>query len=208
MIEENQSAFIPGRVLHDGFMVVQECISAAHRDGKRGVVIKLDFSKAYDNVQWDFLLHLVTCHGFEPNWIWMVRDCISTAKESVLVNGKPCGFFHMNKGLRQGDPLSPILFTVVANAFSRMMKMAKADGWIEGLSICTGGPSTSHVQYADDTELDTFARIFGCRVQHFLTRLLGLPLHLGKLRKMDWNPLVVKFERRLEGWKGKLLSFG
>ncbi|KAK1313475.1 hypothetical protein QJS10_CPA06g01301 [Acorus calamus] len=233
-------------------MVVQECISATHKDGKRGVVIKLDFAKAYDNGRWDFLLHLLTCHGFEANWIRMVRDCISTAKASVLVNGKPCGFFHMNKGLRQGDPLSPILFTVVANAFSRMMKMAEADGWIEGLSTCTGGPSTSHVQYADDTvilcaanslsirgakfvckcfeflsglqinfhkssmvgihvaleEIDTFAKIFGCRVQHYPTRLLGLPLHLGKLQKMDWNSLVVKFERRLEGWKGKILSFG
>ncbi|KAK1308302.1 hypothetical protein QJS10_CPA09g00910 [Acorus calamus] len=56
MIEGNQSTFIPGRVLLDGFMVFQECISAAHKDGKRAVVIKLDFSKAYDNVRWDFFL--------------------------------------------------------------------------------------------------------------------------------------------------------
>ncbi|KAK1277804.1 hypothetical protein QJS04_geneDACA023754 [Acorus gramineus] len=131
-------------------------------------------------------------------------------------------------------------------------EMAEVDGWIEGLSICVGGPSTSHVQYADDAvilcaakslsirgvkfvckcfeflsglrinfqkssmlgthlvleDLASFARRFSCRVQQFPTHLLGLPLHLIKLLKMDWNPLVVKFERRLEGWKGKLLSFG
>ncbi|KAK1320825.1 hypothetical protein QJS10_CPA03g01353 [Acorus calamus] len=110
MIEENQTAFIPGRLLQDGFMVTQERISAVHRDKRSGIVIKLDFSKAYDNVDWDFLLKVLSRHGFEPNWLRMVRDCISTAKASVLVNGKPCGFFHLNKGLRQGDPLSPLLF--------------------------------------------------------------------------------------------------
>ncbi|KAK1283182.1 hypothetical protein QJS10_CPB21g01655 [Acorus calamus] len=81
----------------------------------------------------------------------MVRECISTAKASVLLNGKPCSFFHLNKGLRQGDPLSPLLFTVVANAFSRLMSLAEQEGWVKGLSICNRGPSTTHVQYVDDT---------------------------------------------------------
>ncbi|KAK1274399.1 hypothetical protein QJS04_geneDACA021886 [Acorus gramineus] len=239
MIEANQTAFIPGRILHDGFMIVQECIIAAHKDKRKGVVIKLDFSKAYDNVRWDFLLHLLQCHGFEPNWIRMVKECITSAKACVLVNGKPCGFFHMNKGLRQGDPLSPLLFIVAVNAFSRLMSMAEREGWVKVLPICNRGPTTFHVQYADDTvvlceaeslsirgikfvctcslsglkinfqksamlgihmedrELQYYASIFGCQVQQFPTRLLGLPLHLGSLRKSDWNPLVTRFEKRL-----------
>ncbi|KAK1283076.1 hypothetical protein QJS10_CPB21g01093 [Acorus calamus] len=57
-------------------------------------------------------------------------------------------------------------------------------------------------------ELLPLARIFECQINHFPTRLLGLPLHIGKLRKSDWNPLVERFEKRLEGWKGKALSVG
>ncbi|KAK1264427.1 hypothetical protein QJS04_geneDACA014982 [Acorus gramineus] len=151
MVEENQTAFIPGRLLQNGFMATQECISAVHRDKHKGIVIKLDFSKAYDNVNWGFLLKLLRMHGFEPNWIRMVEVCISTAKASVLVNGRPCGFFHINKGLRQGDPLSPTLFVVVTNVCSRLMKMAEQEGWIKGLRCSFGGTSISHVQYADDT---------------------------------------------------------
>ncbi|KAK1283401.1 hypothetical protein QJS10_CPB21g01193 [Acorus calamus] len=118
MVEENQIAFILGCLLQDGFMVTQEYVSAMHRDKRQGLVIKLDFSKAYDNVDWDFLLKLLQRYGFEPNWIRMVRECISMAKASVLDNGKPCGFFHLNKGIRHGDPLSPLLFVVVTNVFS------------------------------------------------------------------------------------------
>ncbi|KAK1282985.1 hypothetical protein QJS10_CPB22g00578 [Acorus calamus] len=62
--------------------------------------------------------------------------------------------------------------------------------------------------HLDDGELRTYARIFGCQVQQFPSRLLGLPLHVGPLRKSDWSPLISRFEKRLDGWKGKLLSMG
>ncbi|KAK1301649.1 hypothetical protein QJS10_CPB12g00511 [Acorus calamus] len=68
MVDDNQSAFIPGRLLQDGFMAIQECIFAVHKDKRQGILIKLDFARAYDNVQWDFLLHLLECHGFEPDF--------------------------------------------------------------------------------------------------------------------------------------------
>ncbi|KAK1300345.1 hypothetical protein QJS10_CPB13g01076 [Acorus calamus] len=151
MVEENQTAFIPGKLLQDGFMATQECISATYRDNRKGIVIKLDFAKAYDNVNWEFLLKVLRLHGFEANWLRMIEECIASAKVLVLVNSKPCGFFHINKGLRQGDPLSPLLFVVVTNVFSRMMKMAENEGWINGLRCSPGGSSISHVQYADDT---------------------------------------------------------
>ncbi|KAK1305933.1 hypothetical protein QJS10_CPA10g01486 [Acorus calamus] len=216
---------------------------------KRG---RLDFAKDYDNVNWDFLFHLLRCHGFEDNWARMIQSCVSTAKASVLVNGNPCGFFHLNKGLRQGDPLSPLLFVIVANVFSRMMSSAVEDGWIRGLCTRVGGVPMSHVQHADDTiilseaeagsiwgikfickcfelllglkinfrkssvagihvednTLRGFADILACEVQKFSIHHLGLPLHLGRLSKGEWMPLVGRFERRLEGWKSRFLSFG
>ncbi|KAK1297873.1 hypothetical protein QJS10_CPB14g00976 [Acorus calamus] len=252
LVDKNQSAFIPGRLLQDGYLTVQECISASHREKKKGVVIKLDFAKAYDNVNWEFLFHLLSCHGFEPNWVRMLRACITTAKASVMVNGEPCGFFNINKGLRQGDPLSPLLFVIVSNVFNRMMKRAMESGWVKGLSSREGGSIISHVQYADDTFVLSKARIdavrgvkFVCRCfelvlglqvnfqkssitgihvdNNFMARLahilscevkqfpllhLGLPLHVARMGKCEWAPLVSRFERRLEGWKSSFLSLG
>ncbi|KAK1274699.1 hypothetical protein QJS04_geneDACA000778 [Acorus gramineus] len=153
LVDECQTAFIPGRLLQDGFMTVQECITVVHKDKRKGIVLKLDFAKAYDNVRWDFLFHLLSCHGVEPNWIRMVKACVTTAKASVLVNGSPWGFFHLHKGLRQGDPLSPLLFMIVVNALSRMVKMAESEGWVVGLRAMVGGSRTSLVQYADDAIL-------------------------------------------------------
>ncbi|KAK1303332.1 hypothetical protein QJS10_CPB11g00819 [Acorus calamus] len=198
MVDEHQTAFIPGRLLQDGFMTVQECVTAVHKDRRKGVLIKLDFSKAYDNVRWDFLLHLLQCHGFEPGWLRMIKECVSTAKASVLVNGKPCGFFHMNKRLRQGDPLSPLLFTVVANALSRMLKMAESEGWIKGLATSRGGPSITHVQYTDDTVIlcaaeeesikgvklvcKCFELLSGLQINYCKSELLGIHLEAGELQ--------------------------
>ncbi|KAK1269248.1 hypothetical protein QJS04_geneDACA018474 [Acorus gramineus] len=83
----------------------------------------------------------------------MVFDCLSTAYTSILVNGAPCGFFPIKRGLRQGDPLSPFLFILVSNDLSRMLAGAQADGWVQGLQCGRSTTTLSHVLYADDMML-------------------------------------------------------
>ncbi|KAK1293308.1 hypothetical protein QJS10_CPB17g00806 [Acorus calamus] len=120
LIEEAQTTFIPGKNLQDGYLVAQEIIAALTKDRRSGVALKLDFAKAYDSVHRDFLFQVLEQHGFDEQWVIMLQRCTETGHGSVLLNGTPHGFFPLDRGLRQGDPLSPILFIYVVNALCRM----------------------------------------------------------------------------------------
>lgn len=78
------------------------------------VVIKLDMSKAYDRVSWIFLTKIMRKYGFSELWIDRIWRLVSNNWFSIVINGHMAGFFKSFKGLKQGDPLSSGLFTIVA----------------------------------------------------------------------------------------------
>lgn len=84
---------------------------------KSGVIFKLDFKKVYDKVSWDFLWFIMSRMGFGDRWIQWIRCCVSRATVFVLINGTPSPKFNMEQDLRQGCPLSPLLFNLVDEAF-------------------------------------------------------------------------------------------
>ena len=88
------------------------------------MLCKLDVEKAYDHVNWGFLMYMLERLGFPEKWRKLIFYCISTIKFSVLINGALCGFFENYRGLRQGDPLSSLLFVVVMEVVSKMMDKA------------------------------------------------------------------------------------
>lgn len=112
-------------------------------------IIKLDMQKAYDRVLWPFWEKKLAFFGFAPSWIALVMNIVSACHYSLLVNGEAFGLIHANKGLRQGDPLSPALFILMSEYLSRSLNaLFKANPQLY-YKVSRGMP-VSHLAYADD----------------------------------------------------------
>ncbi|XP_030477324.1 uncharacterized protein LOC115694334 [Syzygium oleosum] len=123
LISPEQSAFVSGRQIQDNILIVQE------------VLHQLRVRKRM---------------GFCERWVNLVRQCISTVSYGVRVNGETLPYFNPTRGIRQGDPLSPYLFIIMANALSSLMHKAVEDGTIKGIKLNRWCPTLSHLLFADD----------------------------------------------------------
>ncbi|KAL6525382.1 hypothetical protein OROHE_015689 [Orobanche hederae] len=151
VIGESQSAFIQGRNILDGIIVLNEVVEEAKKRKSKRVIFKIDFAKAYDSIEWEFLLTLMERMNFPGKWRKWVRECISTASANVLVNGSPSVEFQLERGVRQGDPLSPFLFLIATEGLNLLMNRAVDRGIIRPAKVGRDGVCISHLQYADDT---------------------------------------------------------
>lgn len=147
---ETQSAFLSGRYILDGPMIISEVMSWAKRRDKELFLFKIDFEKAYDNVHWGFLFSIMKQMRFPDRWCEWIHGVLASASSSVLVNGSPTFEFSCSKGIRQGDPISPFLFIIVMEALSSIIRKACRMGAFEGVRLPNNGPVLSHLLYADD----------------------------------------------------------
>jgi hypothetical protein len=118
------------------------------------VLCKLDMEKAYDHIDWNFLLYLLRRCGFRERWCSWIKHCISSVRFSVLINGVPSGFCGSSRVVRQGDPLSPFLFVLVMEAFSKMLGAFISRGLISGFTVGSSElnrVNVSHLLFADNT---------------------------------------------------------
>ncbi|GKE70792.1 RNA-directed DNA polymerase, eukaryota, reverse transcriptase zinc-binding domain protein [Tanacetum coccineum] len=123
IIDSNQSAFIEGRQISDNIMLAQELMFGylGKMKGAR-CAFKVDIQKAYDTVSWEFLKFCLLSFGFHKTMVNWIMVCLSSASFSICINGESHGFFKSKRGLRQGDPVSPYLFTIIMEVFTLMLK--------------------------------------------------------------------------------------
>lgn len=153
LIAEEQFAFLPGRFICDGILLANEVIHSMRKSGEDGIIMKIDFAKAYDSVNWNCLLHTLQCLNFGPKWQMWISAILHSIKMSVLINGSPSPEFIPGKGLRQGDPLAPYLFIIIGEILHCLLSKSARMGLVDGIVLSSQVDPVTHLQYADDTIL-------------------------------------------------------
>jgi hypothetical protein len=190
--------------------------------------------------------------GFSHRWTAWTQQVTSKASVGIKVNDSVGHYFQTKKGVRQDNPLSPILFNIVVDVLAILIARAKDNGLFRGLVPNLVDDGLSILQYADDTILfmengleeaknmklllcafeqlsglkinfhkseilcygnarelgREYSEIFGCDIGNLPFRYLGIPMHHRKLRNSDRKEVEERFQKRLSGWKVKMLSVG
>jgi hypothetical protein len=153
IISRSQNAFIKGRNIMDGVLSLHEILHETKRKKKDGVILKLDFEKAYDKISWSFLFESMKQRGCCDVWCNWIKQVVNIGTLSVKINDTLGSYFKSKKGMRQGDPLSPLLFNLAADCLAKMVQRAQENNLIKGLISDLIPKRVAILQYADDTIL-------------------------------------------------------
>lgn len=151
IVNKNQSAFIPGRHISDNILVAQELMR--EYDRKYGVsrcALKIDLQNAYDTINREFLESCLVGFGFPEKMISWILACVTGSKFSLNINGELHGFFQGARGLRQGDPMSPYLFTLVMEVFTLIAKRQVSESGLFKYHWGCNELQLTHLCFADD----------------------------------------------------------
>ncbi|XP_078149481.1 secreted RxLR effector protein 78-like [Carex rostrata] len=127
LISPYQTAFIKGRQISENFNATRELLHHISDTRKPAVLVKIDFAKAFDSVEWVFLFRVLAARGFSQRWMNWVSQILKSASSRVVINGEVSAFFQHRRGLRQGDPLSPLLFNLAVDVLQKMVRVANAN---------------------------------------------------------------------------------
>ncbi|KAM0911464.1 hypothetical protein ACQ4PT_013479 [Festuca glaucescens] len=151
LVSMNQSAFIKHRSLHDNFVLVRQVARKINMRRQTGVLLKLDIARAFDSISWSFLFEVLRRMGFGDRFLKWVALLLYTANTRVMVNGVPGDRIYHERGLRQGDPTSPMLFVAAMEILSVMVIKVVHAGLFESLASIS--PIQRISVYADDVVL-------------------------------------------------------
>ena len=133
-------------------------------DGKENYMsIKLDMSKAFDRVEWNFIKGVMEKLGFANKWVDLITHCVSSVSYSMIINGEAYGNTIPSRGIRQGDPLSSYLFLLCAEGLSALIHEVTRNQQINGISICGGCPRITLLFFADNSLLFCKAKDQECQ---------------------------------------------
>ena len=205
LINEDQTGFMANRYIGDIIRLIYDLISYLYRENKPGLLLCLDFEKAFDSVDWKFMFKVLRAFGFGPDICQWISTFYKDIKSSVTVNGQLSQWFAIQRGCRQGDPISPYLFILCVEILAIMIRQNK---YIKGIFI--GETEYKISQYADDTEItlegdknsfeetvktiNTFGKASGLFLNAGKTSAIWLGNKRNSLVKymphlqMEWNP--------------------
>uniref|UniRef100_A0A1J3EJP2 LINE-1 retrotransposable element ORF2 protein n=1 Tax=Noccaea caerulescens TaxID=107243 RepID=A0A1J3EJP2_NOCCA len=174
-ISLNQAAFLKGRSLGENVLLASELIRNYQKPSSpKSCMLKVDIRKAFDTICWEFVIKILEAQGFPPMFCIWVKECITSPRFPISINGELAGFFPGRKGLRQGDSISPYLFIMVMEVLSRLLEKSVAEERMRLHPMCSN-PQVTHLLFADDL------LIFSDGSRHSLS---GIKTILGVFREM------------------------
>lgn len=199
LISSSQSAFVPDRIIHDNILLAHEVmhfLKTSSNKLNKYMAVKLDMSKAYDRVVWSFVEAVIRKVGFNQQWISWIMDCMKFVNYSVIINGEAKGHITPSRGLRQGDPISPFLLLLCAEALSGLLYKAERECAFTGVKMSRTGPMLSHLFFADDSLLLCKANVVHCDLIKDILQVYGAASRqmlriVGRCWLLDWVSIVL-----------------
>jgi Reverse transcriptase (RNA-dependent DNA polymerase) len=152
LVDPTHATFIKGMYILDNVLAASEIIHSTKKDKTPGVLLKVDFEKAYDRVNWDFIQEILLSKGFGAVWTKWIISLLQGAQICININRTPTPYFVYKQGLRQGDPLSSFLFYLITDALCQILERRKQHGHIQGFGpVLLNGSQCTHFLYVDDT---------------------------------------------------------
>lgn len=183
LVSSSQTAFVTGRYIMDGVLVVNEVLDLAKSEKRSCMVMNMDFEKAYDCVGWNFLRYLLRRMGFGERWLRWMEGYVFSSFMSVLVNASATKGFQVERGLRQGYHISLFLLILVMEALSSLMRKVMELGKFSGFKF-NRDEEVTMLQFADDTVLvvdEKWDNIWGIKViLRVFQMMLGLKINFQK----------------------------
>ncbi|XP_048503121.1 uncharacterized protein LOC125498862 [Beta vulgaris subsp. vulgaris] len=235
LIDQVQSAFVANRVILHNIFICQDMLKNYKRKSAPArCTLKVDLKKAYDSLNWEFIRELLIGLKFPERYIGWIMECLTTPAYSLSINGGLNGFFHCKRGIRQGDPISPLIFVLAMEYFTTLMKKMShreefkfhnrcdqlkihylifADDLMLFSKVTSGleaSPEKTAIYYFGNVKEEEQSRILqvtGYKKGSFPFRYLGVPITSKRLSKADCDILVDRMLKRIMSWSSRHLSY-
>ena len=198
IIHPNQSGYVKHRQITDSIRSILDISEYLKRKNQSAILLSLDFQKAFDSLEWPFMIKALQAFNFGESFIKWIRLIYTDVSSCIINDGHTSGYFKINRGVRQGDPLSAFLFVIALELFSHALREDKE---IEGVKI--GNEETKLIQFADDTSpilkdkksikplfnlLESFARVSGLIINVEKTEVMWIGKKISSIEKIESLP--------------------
>ncbi|GKD60598.1 putative RNA-directed DNA polymerase, eukaryota, reverse transcriptase zinc-binding domain protein [Tanacetum coccineum] len=223
IVSKEQSAFIVGRQILDGPVILSEIIEWYKKRKKKLLIFKVDFEKAFDSISWNYLIHILDSFGFGNKWCSWIKACLNSSRASILINGLHNAFEEaVGNGLITGVNIKNFTINVShlfyaydviitrdwnAKDIDNIIRVLRVFYLASGLKINIHKSNIYGIGVNKD-EVLSMASNAGCIAGDIPFNYLGLPIGSNMKSIASWKTLVDRFHMRLSSWKANLLSIG